>query len=380
MKVLFIVQGEGRGHMTQALAMEEILTTAGHEVSAIVIGTCNRREVPAYFKAGTKARLFPVASPNFFFDKQSKSINLWKTFLFNVLSIPRFLKELKKIHKLVKAEKPQVIINFYDVLGGYYFGIYNPRVKRICVAHQYLASHKSFPFAPDTGFNKFCFRLTNMVTAINSHKKLALSFRDLPNDSRHLNVTPPLLRREIYKLEVTKGDYILAYVVNKGYAYDLMQWHKYNKRVKLHCFWDNREEEDEWSPWKNLTFHHISDRKFLKLMAGCMGYVSTAGFESICEAMYLGKPVMMMPVKKQYEQACNARDAQLAGAGMIADSFDLGPFLHYLSHQNKDLSIFKDWVHLNRTMILKEIEHYVPSTSRKIGLRLNLPRLVISNK
>lgn len=32
MKFLFIVQGEGRGHLTQAITLEEILRRNGHEV------------------------------------------------------------------------------------------------------------------------------------------------------------------------------------------------------------------------------------------------------------------------------------------------------------------------------------------------------------
>ena len=56
-------------------------------------------------------------------------------------------------------------------------------------------------------------------------------------------------------------------------------------------------------------------------MAGCKAYASTAGFESICEAMYLGKPVLMVPA--HIEQDCNAYDAMKAGAGIIGDSFDL---------------------------------------------------------
>ena len=31
MKVLFIVQGEGRGHLTQAISMEDMLRRNGHE-------------------------------------------------------------------------------------------------------------------------------------------------------------------------------------------------------------------------------------------------------------------------------------------------------------------------------------------------------------
>ena len=35
MKFLFIVQGEGRGHLTQAITLEEILRRNGHEVVAV---------------------------------------------------------------------------------------------------------------------------------------------------------------------------------------------------------------------------------------------------------------------------------------------------------------------------------------------------------
>lgn len=38
MKVLFIVQGEGRGHLTQAITLEEILRRNGHEVVEVLVG------------------------------------------------------------------------------------------------------------------------------------------------------------------------------------------------------------------------------------------------------------------------------------------------------------------------------------------------------
>jgi hypothetical protein len=38
--------------------------------------------------------------------------------------------------------------------------------------------------------------------------------------------------------------------------------------------------------------------------------------------MYLGKPVGLVPVAGQYEQACNALDGEQSGAGKKADFFD----------------------------------------------------------
>ncbi|WP_369682453.1 hypothetical protein [Hoylesella buccalis] len=48
-------------------------------------------------------------------------------------------------------------------------------------------------------------------------------------------------------------------------------------------------------------------------MANCKAYATTGGFESVCEAMYMGKPAMMIPV--HVEQECNAHEAMLEGAG-----------------------------------------------------------------
>ncbi len=374
MKVLFIVQGEGRGHMTQALAMEQILTSAGHQIVGVIIGTCDRRDIPDYFKAKSNAILHKVSSPNFYFDKKNRSIKLWKTIFRNALSTGRFVSELMQIDRIVNEEEPDVIINFYDILGGIYFKWYNPPVKKISIGHQYLAKHPEFSFAKKRPIQKLLFRFTNRLTSLNSDSILALSFKDLTSNVKRLNVVPPLLRKEVFDLRPENGDYILAYVVNKGYAEDLMKWHQRNKRIKIHCFWDNQKEPDGWSPWNNLTFHHINDQKFLNCMSGCMGYVSTAGFESICEAMYLNKPVMMVPVEKQYEQACNALDAEKAGAGIASSSFDLGPLLGCLSKLNEGNAQFRDWIGLCPTIIIKEVEDYVPIKRQKT-ISINIPHL-----
>ena len=36
-----------------------------------------------------------------------------------------------------------------------------------------------------------------------------------------------------------------------------------------------------------LSFHQLDDVKFLRYMAGCKAYATTAGFESVCEEMDL---------------------------------------------------------------------------------------------
>lgn len=49
MKFLFIVQGEGRGHLTQAITLEEILLRNGHEVVEVLVGKSSSRRLPGFF-------------------------------------------------------------------------------------------------------------------------------------------------------------------------------------------------------------------------------------------------------------------------------------------------------------------------------------------
>ena len=64
MKYLFIVQGEGRGHLTQAISLSQMLRRHGHEVVEVLVGKSSNREIPAFFleKIGAKVKTF--ASPS----------------------------------------------------------------------------------------------------------------------------------------------------------------------------------------------------------------------------------------------------------------------------------------------------------------------------
>jgi len=76
MKFLFIVQGEGRGHMTQAMVMQELIRKEGHDLVAVVVGSSKRREIPAYFINAFPCPVHKIESPNFVTDKANKGIRI----------------------------------------------------------------------------------------------------------------------------------------------------------------------------------------------------------------------------------------------------------------------------------------------------------------
>ncbi len=323
-KFIFLVQGEGRGHMTQALVLYNILIKNGHEVTAVLIGTSGRRQIPDYFRSHIDADIIPLPSPNFVLDRSNKSLLLLPSILFNIRYLRTYFKSLKKIHRQIREKKPDILINFYDFLGGFYFLFFKSETKHIVIGHQFLTGHPLFPFAPHRPLEKWLFLLNNRLTSLRSVRKIGLSFTHYkPETVGDLVVTPPLIREDITRLRVRDEGFILAYIVNDGYAEEIMEWHEKHRSVIVHCFWDRKEVPDEYQVHENLTFHQIDHAKFVDMMSRCSGYASTAGFESICEAMYLGKPILMVPVESQYEQACNAIDAVNSGAGVQARHFDL---------------------------------------------------------
>ncbi|MEO9870898.1 glycosyltransferase family protein [Ekhidna sp.] len=344
MKYVFIVQGEGRGHMTQAISLYDILASNGHQVSHVIVGKSKRRELPDFFLNQVKSPITQLQSPNFVTDKNNRSVDVFGTLSTNLRKLRTFLNSVRKIDEIVKDEKPDTIINFYDFLGGLYFILKRPQVKHIALAHQFLLNHSQFEFPKGRFYDKSSLLYGNRLASYRADKILALSFQKMKDEpQKKLFVVPPLLRAKVKSQQTSQGDHFLVYMVNHGYSEDVIRFHERHPDLSIHCFWDKKEEKKELKIDDTLTFHQLDDEKFIHFMSTCKGYLTTAGFESVCEAMYLGKPVLMVPVEGHYEQACNALDAKIAGAGVSSEIFDLEVLLEYLPEHKNVGEDFRDW-------------------------------------
>ncbi|GIV38383.1 MAG: glycosyl transferase [Thermonema sp.] len=354
-RFLFVVQGEGRGHMTQALALRSLLLKAGHSVVAVLVGRVEGRTLPAFFTEALSEPLHQFDSPNFVKDKENKGIAWGATFSHNLWQAGRFLHSARQIRQWVKHYRPDLIVNFYDLLAGIAHGRRSLGVPMVCIGHQYLLEHPDFRH-PHWGLDRLGLTLNTRMTARGASLQLALSFDDAYADTRKIKVVAPLLRSELYELQVSGGDFILAYVNNAGYGKEIIEWQRAHPHIKVHCFWDRKGEPKTYTPQPNLTLHQLDGALFLKMMASCRALATTAGFESVCEAMVLGKPVLMVPIRGQYEQQCNAHDALRAGAGIWANSFDLGRLLDYLPRHQARIEETRAWHARGRQKLLHLLE------------------------
>jgi uncharacterized protein (TIGR00661 family) len=375
LKFLFIIQGEGRGHMTQAISMFQVLEELGHQVCAVCIGKSERRQIPEFVLKKIQAPIFLFDSPNFVTDANQKTINLRKTIWKNLLRSSIFQKSLNQIDLLVKEHKPDVILNFYDILGGIYNLLYRPRCKFWVIGHQYLIHHPEFPFANGQPLQKLLFKLNTNLTSFGADSYLALSFRSLPpHQIKKLHVIPPLLRKEVKNLQPSQGDFFLAYIVNPGYVQEIISEAKNNPDIQIEAFWDKKDEPKIQKPLPNLTLHLVDDKLFLEKMAACKGMMTTAGFESVCEAMYLGKYVLMVPVQGQYEQECNAIDAKISGAGSISKKFDVQKLEQSLMFNSSKKYQNQIWINSFKTSFEVILDQSVAKYEQEIDHQQRWPK------
>lgn len=344
MRFLFIVQGEGRGHMTQAISLHDILTRNGHEVVEVLVGKSPRREIPSFFYEKIKCNIKAYESPNFVMSKDNKSLLLVRSVFYNLKKFGTFVRSMKLIANRIKETKAEVVINYYELLAGFTYLVFKPEVPFYCIGHQYLLLHPGFVFPKGKTFDKWLLNLNTRLTSFRAKQFLALSFVEMPNISKKkITVVPPLLRKEVLEAQTEDKNYILGYMLNTGYADEIIEWHKRHPEQVVHFFWDKKDAPEDMEVQQNLYFHKISDVKFLNYMKECTAFSSTAGFESVCEAFYLQKPLMMVPTGNHFEQNCNAFDANRAGAGVYDFVFNLDILLDFIPKYQKS-DIFPQWV------------------------------------
>ena len=103
MKYLFIVQGEGRGHLTQAIALAQLLRRNGHQVQEVLVGKNPNRILPRFFEEQIGCRLRTFDSPSFDYGKSGKKGKIAKTILTNTTP-KKLLRWQKSINTARKAQ------------------------------------------------------------------------------------------------------------------------------------------------------------------------------------------------------------------------------------------------------------------------------------
>ena len=216
---------------------------------------------------------------------------------------------MRKILNLIDHWQPDVAITDYE-----YFV---PRACRkvgipcLSLDHQHVVTSCSheIPLSQIPSYLTTAMAVKNMFSAATDHMVTSFYRPPLKPDSQTM-VLPPLLRHSVLERSPRRGNYVLAY---HGYS-TFTNFFKFLRSVprRVVIYGSNQDRIDG-----NLHFKKNSEQGFLKDLANCRYVVCGGGHTLISEALYYGKPLIVFPIKRAFEQYLNAHYVKASDYGTL---------------------------------------------------------------
>lgn len=287
MKILYAVQGTGNGHITRAIEIIPYLQQKG-EVDILVSGIQADIELPFEVK-------YKFNGLSFIFGKKG-GVDFWKTFV--KLNSIKLLKEIKKIN----LKSYDLIISDFEPVSCWAA----IKAKKTCIglSNQVATLH---PLAPKPKKQDIIGKLVLQNYAPTTYN-YGFHFKRLDG-----TIFTPIIRKEVRQLVPTdEGHYTVylpsyddAHIIKRLEKLNTVNWQVFSKHNKKKITLDN------------ITIVPINGDLFLKSMASAKGVLCNAGFGTASEALFLKKKLLVIPMKKQYEQYCNAQMLKEMGVPVI---------------------------------------------------------------
>lgn len=276
MKILYAVQGTGNGHITRAIEIIPYLQKKG-EVDILVSGIQSDIELPFKVK-------YKFNGLSFIFGKQG-GVDIWKTYW--KMNSMLLLKEIKSL----PIKKYDLIISDFEPVSCWAA----LKAKKPCIglSNQAATLH---PLAPKPKKSDLIGKLVLEKYAPTTYN-YGYHFKSLDK-----NIYTPIIRKEVRTIKPTNDRHYTVYLPSYDDERILKHLTKF-KEIKWEVFSKHNRRKIKQ---KNITILPIDKDLFLKSMASAEGILCNAGFGTTSEALFLKKKLLVIPMKKQYEQHCNA--------------------------------------------------------------------------
>ena len=326
-KILYAIQGTGNGHVARAREIIPILQKYG-EVDVVLSGDQSNIDLDYPIKYRSKGLTFVY--------NKSGSVSLWRSLLKN--NLIKLNQEIRNF----PIEEYDIIVNDFEFISAWAarrkglkcFGLGHqasfvsentPRPKRKDWVGEWVLKHYA-PCSDPIGFHF---------------------------DHFDEFIFPPVIRKGIRKLTPTKKGHYTVYLPaysDEHIAKVLgnipgIKWQVFSKRAK------------ETYQKGTVEFKPVNNQHFLESFANCDGVLTSAGFETPAEALYLGKKVMVIPIKKQYEQYCNAEAIKHLGVPVVEElnTKSIGEIQNWVEHGEAIQVDFPDQIEdILRTQIFEK--------------------------
>ena len=305
-RILYSVCGEGMGHAIRAKVVLNHLT----QNNEVHIFASDR----AYdYLVNHFDNVYEIGGFNTVYE--DNTVQNTKTFIKGMKDLPGDLKKsLRLMYSVAKAVKPHIIISDFEFYSNLLSKIMRLPLISLDNMHVLTQAELNVP-------RKY---RTERLAA----ESVVRSFIQLPTrclitsyfypplkNKKKCKYFPPVLRDEIMNLEPYNGEHVLVYQTSDSNLKMLELLKNFDDEFIVYGFHKDKKEG-------NLLFKKFNETEFFQDLAHARAVISNGGFTLISEALYLGKPVLSVPVKGQFEQILNALYLDRLGYGEFHEELD----------------------------------------------------------
>jgi uncharacterized protein (TIGR00661 family) len=307
MKIFYAVQATGNGHISRAMEILPYLERYG-QVDIFLSGANNSLQLDASVKYRSKGlSLFYTTRGGLNYweiAKQVAPLRLWHEV--RDLPVERYdlvINDFECITSLACAYKKVFSVNF-----GHQASFISPKVPR-----------------PEKRDHLGEWILRNYAR---SSQYIGLHFKQYDDF-----ILPPVIKKDILQADPRDKGHITVYLSSYSDA-AVRRWLGPLSEFRFHVF---SKEVKQPVQDGNILFIPVSKSGFNKSLITCKAIVTGAGFETPAEALYLNKKLMVIPIRGQYEQFCNAAALERMGVPVLKalDTRFAGIFRSWMDQKRK---------------------------------------------
>ena len=347
-RILYGVCGEGMGHaIRSAVVIEHLL-----EKNEVIIFASDR----AYKYLSNKFDdVYEIEGVNTVYE--GNQVNNTKTLISNIRDFPLDLEyNMRLMYSVAKAFKPQLIITDFENYSNLLSKIL--RIPLISLDNMHVITQCDIRVY--TQYLSDRIRAAGVVRLFVQRPRqyLITSYYFPPvKNPEKVKMFPPILRENVLQLKPVEGEHVLIYQTTDSNLELLELLKEFDDEFIIYGFHKNKKEA-------NLTFKEFNEDEFFQDLASARAVITNGGFTLISEALYLEKPVLSIPVKKQFEQILNAIYLKRLKYGEFHEDLDkdgIEKFLHNLNFYRDNIrSRFK---HDENQSIFRELDEIINNTS-----------------
>ena len=350
-RILYGVCGEGMGHaIRSAVIIRHLLKN-----NEVLIVTNDRA---FHYLSKRFPNVHYIAGYNIVYeDNMVKNL---KTFVRAMKAVPGDMRRnIKLLYRIVKKFNPTEIITDFEPFVNIISHIM--KIPIISIGNHHIITKTKIKISPKYFFERLMVIFVNRLYVVRPKKYLITTFFYPPikNKKRTL-LFPPVLREKIMNLKPKEGKHILVYQTSDS-CKKLIPTLKKIPTEKFIVYGLHKEKKDG-----NVELKNFNEENFMNELASAKAVITNGGFTLISEALHLGKPVLSVPVRKQFEQILNAIHLKRLKYGESQEQLSsevINDFLGKIDSYKENLKNYKS---SDNSRLLKEIDCLIKKHEKKV--------------